>query len=455
MQPNILFIVIDSFRADKFYGNNKSSLTPNMDKLIKNGAYFKQAISSADGTPLSLSSIFTGVHPFKTGITGERLQKINPNLETYYDILKNSNYNFYGLLPTLQTKLGIFPEFENKNSTFDYYLRLSQGLGARSIELLDSCKNSEPWFLYLLIDDIHFPIIVESDFSDEKYGKTNYDKSISNIDFWLGKILAKIDITNTLVIITADHGSYLASVNQNDKQINFEVNGELQTIARTLGNLFPKKLRPLKNKIFFSMEKIRKNRRVSKLKNLSLKPHEKRGLLWQRSDIDHYLFDELIHVPLLFYGYGIDSGCMISQQVRTLDIFPTVAEIIGLSNRNNQIDGRSLLPLIGGKNMIESPQYIESSHLSLDIDTNDVIGVRTSEFKYFRDTKNKNNNVHLYNLKNDPFEDENISSKNPDTIIKLENILQNILESSPNTEHKINEDNAENIEEELRKLGYV
>ena len=89
MQPNILFIVIDSFRADKFYGNNKSSLTPNMDKLVKNGAYFKQAISSADGTALSLPSIFTGIHPFKTGINGERLQKINPNLETYYDILKN------------------------------------------------------------------------------------------------------------------------------------------------------------------------------------------------------------------------------------------------------------------------------------------------------------------------------------------------------------------------------
>ena len=59
MNPNILFLVIDSFRADKFSGSNKSSLTPNIDKMIQNGAYFKQAISSADGTPLSLASIFT------------------------------------------------------------------------------------------------------------------------------------------------------------------------------------------------------------------------------------------------------------------------------------------------------------------------------------------------------------------------------------------------------------
>ena len=95
LKPNILFLVIDSFRADKFFGSNKSSLTPNIDKMIQNGVYFKQAISSADGTPLSLASIFTGLHPFKTEINTERLQKINPNLETYYDILKNLNYKDY------------------------------------------------------------------------------------------------------------------------------------------------------------------------------------------------------------------------------------------------------------------------------------------------------------------------------------------------------------------------
>ena len=166
IKPNILFLILDSFRADKISGPEKNSLTPNFDYIKKNGVFIDHTISSADGTPLSLASIFTGLHPFKTEINTERLQKINPNLETYYDIFKNLNYNFYGLLPTLQTKLGIFPEFQNENSTFDYYLRLSQGLGSRSIELLESCKNSQPWFLYLLIDDIHFPIVVEPDFND-------------------------------------------------------------------------------------------------------------------------------------------------------------------------------------------------------------------------------------------------------------------------------------------------
>ncbi|EIJ66141.1 hypothetical protein BD31_I2198, partial [Candidatus Nitrosopumilus salaria BD31] len=43
MKPNILFLVIDSMRSDKCYGKNKTSITPNIDSLIKQGIYFSQA----------------------------------------------------------------------------------------------------------------------------------------------------------------------------------------------------------------------------------------------------------------------------------------------------------------------------------------------------------------------------------------------------------------------------
>ena len=204
------------------------------------------------------------------------------------------------------------------------------------------------------------------------------------------------------------------------------------------------------------MEKIRKYRRIEKLKNLDLMPHEKRGLLWQRSDLDHFLFDDLVHIPLLFVGYGIKKGGLISQQVRTVDIFPTISEIIGLPNRDNEIDGRSLLDLTQGKNMVELPNYIESTHLSLDIQTNDVIGIRTSKFKYFRDKDNPKNRVHLYDLKKDPFEDDNIASNNTDLVNEMENILQEIINNTlTKAENQLNEEETERIEDELRKLGYI
>ena len=91
-KPNILFLLIDSLRADKVYGDQRSSKTPNLDKMIKTGTYFTQAISPSDATILSLGSIFTGLLPFKTGnIKNKRInEKINGGLPTITNVLKNS-----------------------------------------------------------------------------------------------------------------------------------------------------------------------------------------------------------------------------------------------------------------------------------------------------------------------------------------------------------------------------
>lgn len=68
MKPNIVLLIIDSFRADKFFDDKGTTKKPNIDYLIQNGTYFSQAISSADATILSWSGIYTGKYPFKTGI---------------------------------------------------------------------------------------------------------------------------------------------------------------------------------------------------------------------------------------------------------------------------------------------------------------------------------------------------------------------------------------------------
>ena len=49
--------MLDSLRADKSYGNKRKCVTPNLDGMIKNGTYFTQAISPADGTILSIKRI--------------------------------------------------------------------------------------------------------------------------------------------------------------------------------------------------------------------------------------------------------------------------------------------------------------------------------------------------------------------------------------------------------------
>ena len=68
MNSNVLFIIIDSLRADKFHGSKKTSVTPNIDNFIKKGAYFSETISSSDVTGICVGNIFTGMFSQKTGI---------------------------------------------------------------------------------------------------------------------------------------------------------------------------------------------------------------------------------------------------------------------------------------------------------------------------------------------------------------------------------------------------
>ena len=86
-KPNILFLLIDAFIANRCYGENKSSKTPNIDYLIKNGTYFDEALSSSDDTSMSLASIFSGFYSFKSMVRkGKWDFKFNSDVTNYITI---------------------------------------------------------------------------------------------------------------------------------------------------------------------------------------------------------------------------------------------------------------------------------------------------------------------------------------------------------------------------------
>ena len=63
--PNILFVVIDSLRADRLsgYGNERNT-SPNLDRLASEGVMFERAFSTAPYTAPSHASLLTGYYPF-------------------------------------------------------------------------------------------------------------------------------------------------------------------------------------------------------------------------------------------------------------------------------------------------------------------------------------------------------------------------------------------------------
>jgi len=458
-KPNVFLIILDALRADRCFGKDKTSYTPNIDSLIKNGIKFDQVISSTDGTPASIASIFTACHPFKSSLRGGLFYyKLNKNITFLVDILKKNGYHAYATIPDIWFNKEFTPFFENGDSTYPMFQRLHNGLGDKIIRKLESINMKKPWFYYIHLEDSHKPISYPGKFDDEKYGLDEYDRAISHVDFWLGKFLEKIDIKNTLIILTSDHGDYVRSIKYGDKRISFEYRSMAKPVIK-ISSITPMFLYSLKTRILLGIRNIVTRIKLSKIKNLNLTAYEKRTLFSARSYPDRRLFDELYKVPLVFSGFSIKEEKSISQQVRSMDIFPTIMEMIGITLKH-KIDGKSLVELIQGKNLEEEPVYIESC-INTKNSSEGAVGIRTPHYKYFRKVNDFEKNIYLYNLQKDPFEENNIAYSNPDTVKEMEKYLQKIISSKDYKKsekyerEELSEEDTKKVEEELRKLGYI
>ena len=452
MKPNILILSIDSLRPDRIFGSDKSAITPTMDKLIKNGIYFSQVISSADATGLCLGSFATAKYSFQTGSTQF---SIDPNMFAYFQLFKNNDYNTYATVPDHTFFLKLTKIFTDSDPYVYYkresWLQLVGGIGESIINRIKT-KNKEPWLHFIHLMDLHAPFYIPKEFDSENFGKTRFDRMVSSIDSWLGKIIEEIDLTNTLVIVTADHGDYIPIIENWEKPANFP------PIFKKLKKTFPM-FEPIGVKILHKYVRFRKNRNAKKFKK-RLTEKQYHALLGRAQEA---LYDDSVRIPLIFSGYGIQNPKVISQQVRQVDIFPTIADIVNILNSDDTVDGRSLVPLINGDSLNEMPAYIETGitwvkepNAKLPKHQGKIIGIRTPGFKYWRSRNDPKKNVTLFDLKQDPQEDKNIADQNPSIVNemeqKLESIRKNYIHKEQN--HVLPED-EKIIEEELRKLGYI
>jgi arylsulfatase A-like enzyme len=129
--------------------------------------------------------------------------------------------------------------------------------------------------------------------------------------------------------------------------------------------------------------------------------------------------------------------------------------LVGIPSDLGEINGRSLVPILNKKSLVEEPAYIESGSASAT-KLGKVIGIRTSNYKYLRSRKDPTKNVTLYDVKNDPNETKNIASLNPQIVKEMEKTLQKITsDSTQNNSVPTTKDESKKIEAELRKLGYL
>ena len=168
------------------------------------------------------------------------------------------------------------------------------------------------------------------------------------------------------------------------------------------------------------------------------------------------LNEEIIHIPLFFAGVNIPKNKIIHDLVRSVDIFPTIFNILGIDDSTlKDKDGRSLVPMVEDKKLPELPAYfITNAHKEITLD--DKVGIRTSKYKYFRASIDQEKEINLYELENDHQENNNIASENPEIVKEMEGILEELTKNATIDEpEKLTEDQEKIIEKQLKEMGYI
>lgn len=152
-KPNIVFITIDSLRAD-FVGiyNKNEKNTPFLDALARKSLVFTNAIAPANPTFFCYCSIMTGTIPFAfgnyLGIPN------NEKVKTIAEVLKSSGYNTYAFLadsPALYAMYGYDRGFDVYDDGYEDTSKMYHA----SLEFLSKLLDKTPEWIIKIGESIH------------------------------------------------------------------------------------------------------------------------------------------------------------------------------------------------------------------------------------------------------------------------------------------------------------
>ncbi len=142
------------------------------------------------------------------------------------------------------------------------------------------------------------------------------------------------------------------------------------------------------------------------------------------------LYDECLRVPLIMrYPKKLPAGKVVTQQISQIDMMPTIFDLLGLE-LSLPHDGASTLPLIRGEtDRFREEAYAETMPAgwqALEGDKRRIWCVRTLGWKLIMnlDPVTDTRSYELYNLLDDPGEQNNVFDQEPAKAAELKNKLQ-------------------------------
>jgi arylsulfatase A-like enzyme len=176
------------------------------------------------------------------------------------------------------------------------------------------------------------------------------------------------------------------------------------------------------------------------------------------------LYDSLLHIPLIMvYPEGIPPRTRNANLVSTIDILPTIAELVDVPLSSN-VQGKSLLPVrehpLHEFICAESGESVRN-HLvgwsstlppKLKAYDNGAKCLRTPTYKYILSADQTHE---LYNIQEDPLELNNIAEHHPDLVHQLKNQLAQTVDIAFFGPKAFPSRHREEILKRLQSMGYL
>ena len=400
---NILLVTLDTTRADRIgaYGY-AAARTPSLDSLARDGALFENCITPSAYTHPSHSSIMTGLYPPYHGVRVNGASALSDVHTTMAERLAANGYRtgaFVGAF-VLDGRWGLEQGFEHYDDEF--HLGQDQKLDLARVQrpanaVVDAAlawldgESAKPFFAWVHLYDPHVPYAPPEPFRSQFAARGEsglYDGEIAFADSQVGRLLQWLDAKG---------------VAENTIVIVVGDHGE------------------------------------------GLGSHGE-------SEHGYYIYDYAVRVPLILRipGGGI-SETRVAAQVRTIDVLPTVIELVG-GGTVEPLHGASLLPLLADPET-QPPRYAysESMATKLQYGWAGLYSIRTDEHKFIEAPRSE-----LYELTTDPGESINRYADLRRVTLRLRGELEKlrgeIAKGAPETEEA-------NVDQETMKmlasLGYV
>ena len=163
-----------------------------------------------------------------------------------------------------------------------------------------------------------------------------------------------------------------------------------------------------------------------------------------------FLYDATMRIPLIVAGPGVPAGRVVSQQVRSIDVLPTIAEFLDVS-AGGRAQGVSLWPAIaGGKRVETNDCYMETIYPKTRLGWSELRGMRTDEWKLIVGPKPE-----LYRVVEDRVEQNNLVAQHPAEADRLRKKMWESAESPQDRAELKPQPVDEERRRQLQALGYL